>query len=112
MITALPSWWFNATAKTQRPAVTQDSGGGVIQTYSDNLTGLSVRFNVDSGGQQSSSERINGVRNFKVYVSGAPDITDNDILVYNGRKFDINATRNVDELGVYTILDVVEVSPA
>jgi hypothetical protein len=114
VITQLPPYWFNLSCDTQRIATTFDSGGGPVNTWSTNLSGVPMRMNIPSGNQQAQQERINGVLVTKFYVNGnpSPDIISDDRIIYNGNAYDIKAVRDFDQSGIYLTIDAVLVQPA
>lgn len=114
MITQLPAYWFNLSCTTQRSTQTADSGGGVVTTWADNLTGVPMRMNIPSGNSEAQRERINGVLVTKFYVNGnpSPDILNSDRIVYAGNVYDIKAVRDFDQSGVYLTIDATKVDPA
>lgn len=109
MIRSLPTYWFNVTGKTQRPAMTLDSGGGQIWTYADNVTSLAMRINTPSGGQLGTQNRIDGMLVLKIFLPGGTDIVARDRIIYNARTFDVKAIRNPDEFSAFLTIDAVEV---
>lgn len=113
MIRQLPPYWFNKIGKTQRLTSTADSGGGVVNTYTDNLTSLPMRFNT-KGGSERTGNRVSGYNNYTIYVNGnpAPDIIEKDRIVYASRVFDVIAVNDMDESGVFLALTAEEVFPS
>ena len=103
MLASLPAYWFDKTAKTQRRVVTQDSGGGVIASYTDYLTNQRARLVVGKGSENGNQDRLNSQSPFRIYFSGAPDVKATDRVVFDSRVFDIDNVNNFDEAGVYTL---------
>lgn len=111
MMNSLPDYWFDQTAKTQRPTVSLDSGGGVIASYTDNIASIACRLVVGGGGE-NGRDRLSTQNPYRVYFSGKPDITAKDRIVFSSRVLDIQTVNNFDEAGVYTRCDCTEVLPS
>lgn len=108
----LPDYWFSATGTTQRRAVGQDSGGGVVVTYTDYLTGLPMRIVPKRGGERGGQRRLTSENPTTIYVGGSPDILATDRIVFNAKVYDVQSVSNPDEQGAYLILDCELVLPA
>ncbi len=112
MLQSLPAYWFDKTAKTQRRSTALDTGGGVVATYADYLTGQQVRLVVGKGGENGSQDRLSSQSPFRIYFSGAPDVKATDRVVFSSRVFDITNVNDFDAAAVYTRADATEVSPS
>lgn len=110
----IPYRWFNEIGKTQRPSITQDSGGGVVNTYADYLANVPMRLNIPKGGWAIVKARETGFLTVKFYLptNPVPDIRPKDRIVLNSTVYDVSAIRNPDLAGGYLILDATTAYPS
>ena len=108
----IPHTWFDKVGKTQRRAVGQDSGGGVIVTYADYLTNVPMRIVPAAGGETGGQSRLTSQNPTTIYVQGAPDILTTDRIVWDASVYDLTSVNNPDEQGVYLIISGYQVLPS
>ncbi len=111
MISKLPAYWFNKIGDVQRRNETT-TDGSVSVAYDDYISDLAMRLVSVKGGENGNQERLNTQNPFQIYLSGAPDVTATDRIVYSDRIFDILSVNNPDENATYTRCDCEEVLPA
>jgi len=98
------------TVKTQRLVVTTGASGGPINKYQDYLLNLKMSMQV-SGGQEHVDAVINSDSSGSAYCNYA-DIVVTDRVIWNSRVFDISNVVDVNNLGIYLKLQLVEALPS
>ncbi len=111
MIQQLPAYWFDQTGTTQRRVVTEDSGGGVIANYTDNLTIVVMRLVVSGGGENGGNGRLNSQSPYKIFTNYA-DIVATDRIVCNSGVFDILSVNDPDNQHAFLVCACEQVQPS
>jgi len=102
------------TGNFERLTPISDGAGGYTQTWSS-IPGLSAAYvgliamgtgQKMSGSERYQSQRIEAVSSWQVWGKGLEDIKEADRVVIGGVTYQIHFVNNIEERGVWTVLDV------
>ncbi len=95
---------------TERVTTTLDAGGSPVQDYEANLSNIRMSIQWSNGGEVTGSV-ISAATSGVAYCDYC-DIITTDRLIYANQIYDVVSAIDVNNLGVYLKLQIVEVQPA
>ncbi len=95
---------------TERKTTTLDAGGSPVTEYAANLSNIPMSIQWSDGGEVTGAVVSASARG--VAYCDYVDIITTDRLIYNNLIYDIVSAIDVNNLGVYLKLQIVEVQPS
>jgi hypothetical protein len=88
---------FGIAATTQRPTTTRDSGGSIINTYTNAITSLTVYLQQGGGSESDAMGAQRNMLSAVAYVPVGTPISPQDRLFIGTAFWDIQEVRTPDE---------------
>ena len=92
------------TITVSRPTITVDSFGGQLRKWATVLT-TKARVQPLSGADRVRHERLEEIITHKVYVSGTPDIRDQDRITAGSLTLYVRSVRDIDLVGSFLTIE-------
>jgi len=104
----VPAYWFDKDVTILRKSQTQDTGGGVIESYTA-IGNFRMRLNALGGSEINTGGGSRTSNQYTFYAPGDTDIISTDIISYASRRFDVINVSDLDEQGIFLNITAVEV---